>query len=147
MSVTRPSGTKPYFSRSLRISFNAAFFRVVIAPERQEPRLRRRPPAEPELFAANQHGHLVEMPPRSRPMARTAKLPGKRRPEFQYPSSHQFVGDIQTALGEQIFHIAVAEGKTKVEARRVPDDRGGRVWRANEIVLVVIRYLPVERPN
>ena len=34
------------------------------------------------------------------------------------PSSHRFVGDIQTALGEQIFHIAVAEGKTKVEPHR-----------------------------
>jgi hypothetical protein len=93
---------------------------------------------QPELFAANQHGHLVEMSPRSRPMARTAKLPGEQRPEFQYPSSHRFVGDIQTALGEQIFHIAVAEGKTKVEARRVPDDRGdGAQTRSSSFVILV----------
>ena len=38
-------------------------------------------------------------------MAPTAKLPGEQRPEFQYPSSHRFVGDIQTALGEQIFDV------------------------------------------
>jgi hypothetical protein len=44
-----------------------------------------------------------------RPMAPTAKLPSEQWPEFQYPSSHRFVGDIQTALGEQIFHLAVAE--------------------------------------
>ena len=84
-------------------------------------------PPQPELFAANQHGHLVEMPPRSRPMAPTAKLPGEQRPEFQYPSSHRFVGDIQTSLGEQIFHVAVAEGKAKVEPHRVPDDRGRKL--------------------
>ena len=38
---------------------------------------------QPELFAANQHGHLVEMPPRSRPMKPTAKLPGRNNgPNF-----------------------------------------------------------------
>ena len=38
---------------------------------------------QPELLAANQHGHLVEMSPRSRPMAPRAKLPGEQRLEFQ----------------------------------------------------------------
>jgi hypothetical protein len=31
-------------------------------------------PPKPELFAANQHGHLVEMSLRSRPMARGEQL-------------------------------------------------------------------------
>ena len=47
-------------------------------------------PPQPELFAANQDGHLVEMPTRSRPMAPTAKLPGEQRSEFQYPSQTRF---------------------------------------------------------
>ena len=58
-------------------------------------------------------------------MTLTAKLASEQRPEFYYPLSHRFVGDIQTSLGEQIFHVAVAEGKAKVEAHHcTPDDRG-----------------------
>src|SRR5690242_16634486 len=56
-----------------------------------------------------------------------AKLPGEQRPEFQYPSSHRLVGDVQTSLGEQIFNVAVAEGKAKVEPHRAPDDRGRKL--------------------
>jgi hypothetical protein len=84
-------------------------------------------PPQPESLAVNQHGHLVEVPRRSRPMAPTAKLPGEQRPEFQYPSSHRFVGDIQTSLGEQIFHVAVAERETHIQPNGVPDDRGRKL--------------------
>src|SRR5260370_401643 len=57
---------------------------------------------EPNPPARNRHGHLVEMPPRRRPWTSMAKLSGEQRPEFQNPSPHRFVGDIQTALREQI---------------------------------------------
>src|SRR5580704_1760466 len=57
---------------------------------------------EPELPARDRHGHLIEMPPRGWPRASTAKFSGEQGPEFQYPSPHRFVGDIQSALGEQI---------------------------------------------
>jgi len=52
-----------------------------------------------------------------------AKLSGEQRPEFQNPSSHRFVGDIQTALGEQILDVAIAEREADIEPNGVPDDR------------------------
>ena len=58
---------------------------------------------QPELPAANNHGHLVEMPPGAWPRASTAKLPGEYRPELQDPSPHRFVGAIQPTLSQQVF--------------------------------------------
>src|ERR1700677_2697339 len=78
---------------------------------------------EPELTARDSHGHLIEMPPRGCPRGSTAKLSGEQRPELQYPSSHRFVGDIQTALRKQIFDVAIAERETHIEPNGVPDDR------------------------
>jgi hypothetical protein len=53
----------------------------------------------------------------------TAKLPGGERPELQDSSSHRFIGDIQTALREQIFNVAIAERETYIKPNGVPDDR------------------------
>jgi hypothetical protein len=33
----------------------------------------------------------------------------EQRPKLQDPSSHRLVGDIQPALSQQIFHVAIAE--------------------------------------
>jgi hypothetical protein len=38
-------------------------------------------------------------------------------------SPHRFIGDIQTALREQIFDVAIAERETDIEPSGVPDDR------------------------
>src|ERR1700733_11107143 len=78
---------------------------------------------EPELPARNRYGHLVEMPTRCWPWASTAKFSGEQRPELQNPSSHRFVGDIQTALRKQIFDVAIAERETHIQPNGVPDDR------------------------
>ena len=78
---------------------------------------------EPELPARNRYGHLVEMPSRRWPRASTAKFSGEQRPELQNPSPHRFVGDIQTALREQIFDVAIAERETHIQPNGVPDDR------------------------
>src|SRR5271166_6594905 len=90
---------------------------------------------EPEPPARNRHGHLVEMPPRRWPWASVAKFAGEQRPEFQDPSPHRFVGDIQSTLSEQIFDVAITEGETNIEPNRMSDDRRGNWWRANEIVM------------
>jgi hypothetical protein len=109
LSVTRTSGAKPCFLSSFCHEFHSP---VPVASSLHQTIenlafiVDRAP--RPELFAANQHAHLVEMPPRSRPIAPTAKLPGDQRAEFQYPSSQRFVGDIQTALGEQIFNTGIS---------------------------------------
>jgi hypothetical protein len=52
----------------------------------------------------------------------------EHRPGFQNPSPHRFVGDIQTALSEQIFCVAIAERETDIEPNGVPDDQGGN-WK------------------
>jgi hypothetical protein len=56
-------------------------------------------------------------------LASTAKFSGEQRPELQYPSSHRFVGDIQTPLRKQIFDVAKAERETHIQSNGVPDDR------------------------
>ena len=90
---------------------------------------------EPKPPARDHHGHLIEMPLRRWPRASTAKFSGEQRPELQDPPSHRFVGDIQTALSEQIFDVAIAERKTHIEPNGVPDDRGRKLMGANEIVM------------
>ena len=82
---------------------------------------------QPELPARNHDGHLVEMPPRRWPRASTAKFSGEHRPEFQYPSPHRFVGDIRSALREQILDVAITERETHIEPNGVPDDRGRKL--------------------
>jgi hypothetical protein len=78
---------------------------------------------QPKLPARDHYGHLIEMPSRCWPRASTPKFSGEQRPELQYPSSHRFVGDIQTALRKQIFDVAIAERETHVQPNGVPDDR------------------------
>ena len=41
--------------------------------------------------------------------------------------SHRLVRDIQTALGEQIFDVAIAECESDIQPNRVPDDRGRKL--------------------
>ena len=65
-------------------------------------------------------------------MTSAAKFLGEQRPELQHPSSDRFIGDVQPALGQQIFDIAEAEGKaTNHAACRMTSGRNW--WRANEI--------------
>ena len=73
---------------------------------------------EPELPARDHYGHLIEMPSRCWPRASAAKFSGEHRPEFQYPSPHRFVGDIQSALSEQILDVAITERETHNRAKR-----------------------------
>jgi len=55
-------------------------------------------------------------------MTSAAKFLGEQRPELQHPSSDRFIGDVQPALGQQIFDIAKAEGKAKIQPHGMPDD-------------------------
>ena len=77
---------------------------------------------EPESPAGDQNCHLVQMPARGGPMTSAAKFLGEQRPELHHPPSDRFIGDVQPALGQQIFAIAEAEGKAKIQPHGVPDD-------------------------
>src|SRR5271166_26417 len=70
---------------------------------------------------------LVEMPSRRWPRASMAKFSGEQRPEFQDPSPHRLVGDIEPTLGEQVFDVAIAERETDIEPNGVPNDRRGEL--------------------
>src|SRR5260221_9564958 len=48
---------------------------------------------------------------------------GKSGPEFQNPPSHRFIGNLQASLGQQLLHIAVAQGESEIKPDRVLDDR------------------------
>src|SRR5260370_26905916 len=48
---------------------------------------------EPELLAADHHGHLVEMPLRGRTGAAAAELPGKQGCELQHPAPARLIGN------------------------------------------------------
>jgi hypothetical protein len=80
---------------------------------------------EPELPPGNRHRHLIETPLRRRPRASTAKFSGEQSPELPNPSPYRFAGDIQTALREQIFNVAIAERETHIEPNGVPDNHKG----------------------
>ena len=127
LSVTSTSGAKPCFLSSLRISFTAA----ALSRRRCTRRSRTSPSSstapEPELRARNHHCHLIEMPLRHSPRASTAKFSGEQWPELQDPSPHRLVGDIQTALREQIFDVAIAERETHIKPNGVPDDHRGEL--------------------
>src|SRR5580704_12912344 len=84
-----------------------------------------------ELPTRNRHGHLIEMPTQCWPWASTPKFSGEQRPELQYPSSHRFVGDIQTALRKQIFDVAIAERETHIQPNGVPDGRRQELMAGN----------------
>ena len=77
---------------------------------------------QPELPAANDHSHLVEMPPGGWPRTSTAKFSGEQWSELQDPPLHRFVGNIQPTLSERVFSAAIAERETQIEPNSVPDN-------------------------
>jgi multiple sugar transport system substrate-binding protein len=79
----------------------------------------------PEIhpLAGDPHHHLVQMPSVAWPRATPAQPSGNHRSELQHPTPHRFVGEFEPTLGEQILHVAVAQGEAKVEPNRVLDNR------------------------
>src|SRR6516162_7772772 len=69
------------------------------------------------------HHHLVQMPAVAWRRATPAQPSGDHGPELKHPTPHRFVGEVEPALGEQILHVAVAQGEAKVEPNRVLDNR------------------------
>ena len=48
----------------------------------------------------------------------------RSRDRLQHPAPHGFVGDVESAFGQQFFDIAVAQCKAEIEPDRVLDDLG-----------------------
>ena len=68
--------------------------------------------------------HLVQMPSIAWPRPTLAQPSRNRRAELQQPTPHRFIGDVEPALGEQFFHVAVAQRKAEIQPNRVLDDFG-----------------------
>ena len=128
LSVTSTWGAKPCVFSNLRMSLAAAALlrRRCTSRSRTLALAVHRSP-QPELLAADHHGHLVEMPLRSGAGATAAKLSSKKRSELQYPASDGLVGDLQAALREQFLNVAIAEREPDIQPHCVPDDRGGKL--------------------
>ena len=43
-------------------------------------------------------------------------------------AAHGLIGDVEPPLGEEILHVAVAEGEAEIEPNRVLDDHGAGNW-------------------
>jgi hypothetical protein len=61
-------------------------------------------------------------------MTSAAKFLGEQRPELQHPSSDRFIGDVQPALGQQIFDIAEAGVKRRYNHTACRMMSGGNWW-------------------
>jgi hypothetical protein len=59
---------------------------------------------------------------------------GRTTARIQYPSSHRFVGNIQPALSEQIFYVAIAEGEANIEPRSEARDGFLARKRAHDLI-------------
>ena len=55
------------------------------------------------------------------------KVPGDGLAKLNKPASDSFIGNIQTALREEIFNIAITQSEPTVEPYGVADDFG---WKA-----------------
>jgi hypothetical protein len=65
-------------------------------------------------FASNPDYHLVEVPSVARAWAAPPQLSCDPGPEFQNPAPHRFIGNLQAALGEEFFNVAVAQCEAKI---------------------------------
>ncbi len=65
-------------------------------------------------FASNPDHHLVEVPAIARAWAGPSKPSGKTGPELQNPAPHRLIGNLQAALGQEIFNVAVAQCEAEI---------------------------------
>src|SRR5271169_2929743 len=82
------------------------------------------------MLAGDPDDHLVEMPAIAWPRTAPPQSARNNRPEFQHPAAHRLVRDIESALGEKLLHIAVAQGEPKVQPDGVLDDDRGKTMAA-----------------
>ncbi len=70
--------------------------------------------------AADHHDHLVQVPPLRRSWPPSSKVAREEWTEFQDPAPDRLVGDIETALRQQVFNVPIAQRKAQIEPDGVP---------------------------
>src|SRR5437588_5288904 len=73
-------------------------------------------------LATNRDEHLIEMPDSMRLGAHRPQPSGDHRPEHRHPAPDGLVRDVDTALGQQFFHVSETERETKIEPDSVLHD-------------------------
>ena len=81
-------------------------------------------PPQAHLLAGNTNHHLIEMPARAGLAPQLPQVPRDRRPELADPAPDRFVGDTQSALGQQVFNVPVAQREAEIKLHGMPDDGG-----------------------
>src|SRR5260370_11509061 len=66
--------------------------------------------------------HFVQVPPVARAWPPLPQPPRDHRSEFQHPASYGLIRDIEPALGKQLLHVAIAQGKPEVQPDRMLDN-------------------------
>jgi len=59
-------------------------------------------------LARDPDDHFVEMPTIARSRTAPSRAPSDRRSEFEHPTANALVGEVEAALGKQLFDIAIA---------------------------------------
>ena len=119
LSVTTMLGAKPCFLSSPAHELPGR--RLVPPPLHQNAQnfalvVDRAPQIHP--IVANADDHFIQMPSRAWSRALASKSPRESGPKLQHPASDGFVRNVETALREQLLHIAVAQGETQGRAKQ-----------------------------
>jgi hypothetical protein len=122
LSVRNVEGTTRYLQMSLRISRSAARFRRDCT---------RQSSTSPSASTAR-HRYILLPPMETNISSRWRRVrfggrsqtPGDHAAEHRDPTSDRFVGDVDTALGQQFFDVSEAQRETTIEPDRVLDDLG-----------------------
>src|SRR3954462_1550830 len=79
---------------------------------------------QPQAFAPNHDSHFVEMPPGAWLGTKPTEVARESWPELENPAPNCLVGHIEAALGQELFHVAVAQGEPEIQPNRASDDLG-----------------------
>ena len=124
LSVVTRVGAKPCFLSSLRMSFGLRPCSVGSGSGPPAPRPHHRPPATGTSAAVDPHHHLIEMPARAGLAPQLPQVPRDRRPELADPAPDRLVGDIQSALRQQLLNVPVAQREPEIKPHGMLDDGG-----------------------
>ena len=69
--------------------------------------------------AADHHDHFVQVPLLTRARPATPQIAGIDPTKLEHPAPDRLVGDVEAAIRQEIFHVAVAEREAKIEPDRV----------------------------
>ena len=74
------------------------------------------------LSAVDGDKHFVEMPAQVRAMPSPRQLAGNDGAELQSPTADRLVGHVDTALGEHVLDVTVAQSEAEIEPEGLLDD-------------------------